>query len=77
MKTPAKINPFADIAFALIFVSGLLNAIRGESLWRHVASLCTSRPGVAELLQGTSGLMLLGILSWRGIRLGRSAAKVP
>lgn len=77
MTPTPRINPFTDILFSLAFFTSSVNAIWGEPLWQHVASLLTTRPGVAELLHGTSGLLLLGLFFWRGMRLkGRITAKV-
>jgi len=76
-STPPKINPFADVVFVMVFTTMLMNATMGEPFWQRVASLFTSRPGVTELLHGTSGLMLLGLMFWRGMRLKRrSTARV-
>lgn len=78
MTPQPRFNPFTDIVFSLAFFAGGVNAIWGEPLWQHVASQFTTRAGVAELLHGTSGMLLLGLYFWRGVRLkGRSAANGP
>lgn len=77
MKRTASVNRFAVAMFVLVFCTMLLNAILGQHLWRHVAPLLSSRPGVAELLQGTSGLLLLVVVFWWGFRLkGRMREKI-
>lgn len=78
LSTPPRINPFADEVFVLVFLTMLINATMGEPFWQHVTSLFTSRPGVTELLHGTSGLILFGLVFWRGMGLKRrSVARVP
>lgn len=78
MTAPPRNPFFTDPVLLPGFLMMLLNALWGEPLWNLVALRIAPTPGVAELLHGTSGLLLLAVLPWRALSLkNRSATRVP
>lgn len=78
MTTPPRNPFFTDLVLLPSFLMMLLNTVWGEPLWHLVALRIAPTPGVAELLHGTSGLLLLAVLLCRALSLkNRSATRVP